>query len=85
MAGLPFDFAPLPHTDIADGRAPGQEHKRKGSRRRDKKVNMTHVWVPGAFKVDHLQPFKLILFPKFYNFSTFILERPILITPERGR
>ena len=31
------------------------------------------VWVPGAFKLDHLHPVKPILFSKFYNFSTFIL------------
>ena len=29
--------------------------------------------MPGAFKLDHLQPVKPILFPKFYNFFTFIL------------
>ena len=40
--------------------------------------------MPGAFKLDHLQQFKPILFPKFSNFFIFILERPILITPERG-
>ena len=44
----------------------------------------TGVSVPGAFKLDHLEPVKPILFPKFNNFFTFILERPILITPERG-
>ena len=32
------------------------------------------VSVPGAFKMDHLQPVKPILSPKFYNFFTFILE-----------
>ena len=32
------------------------------------------VSVPGAFKLDHLQPVEPILFSKFYNFSTFILE-----------
>ena len=31
------------------------------------------VWLPGAFKLDHLQPVKPILFSKFYNFFTFIL------------
>ena len=30
----------------------------------------THL---GAFKLDHLQPVKAILFSKFYNFSTFIM------------
>ena len=43
------------------------------------------ISVPGAFKLDHLLIFKPILFPKFSNFFTFILGRPILITPERGR
>ena len=45
----------------------------------------TGVWVPGAFKLDHLQPLKQILFPKFFNLYIFILGSPILITPERGR
>ena len=31
------------------------------------------VVVLGAFKLDHLQPIKPILFQKFYNFFTFIL------------
>ena len=30
--------------------------------------------VPGAFKLDHLQPIKPLLFPNFYNFFTFILS-----------
>ena len=30
--------------------------------------------VPGAFKLDHLDPVKPILFSKFYNFFTFIME-----------
>ena len=29
--------------------------------------------MPGAFKLDHLQPVKPTLFSKFYNFFTFIL------------
>ena len=32
------------------------------------------VSVPGAIKLDHLHPVKPILFSKFYNFFTFILE-----------
>ena len=40
--------------------------------------------MPGAFKLDHLQPFKPISSPKFFHFFTFMLERPILITQERG-
>ena len=35
---------------------------------------MEGVSVPGAFKQDHFQPVKPILFCKFYNFFTFILE-----------
>ena len=31
------------------------------------------ILVPGAFKLDHLQPVKPILFPRFSNFFTFIL------------
>ena len=31
------------------------------------------VWVPGAFKLDHLHPVEPILFSKFYNFFTLIL------------
>ena len=34
------------------------------------------VSVPGAFKLDHLQPFKPILFWNFSNFFTFILGSP---------
>ena len=40
------------------------------------------VWVPGAFKLDHLQPFKPILFSKFYNFFTFMLGGQFLL-PQR--
>ena len=32
------------------------------------------VSVPGAFKLDHLHPVKPILFSKFFNFFTLILE-----------
>ena len=45
----------------------------------------TVVWVPGAFKLDGLQPVKPILFLTFSNFYIFILGSQILITPERGR
>ena len=38
---------------------------------RDKGVSL-----PGAFKLNHLQPFKPILFGKFSNFPTFILGSP---------
>ena len=37
-------------------------------------LNDRGVSVPGAFKLDHLHPAKPILFSKFYNFFTFILE-----------
>ena len=40
-------------------------------------------WVPGTFKLDCLQPFEWILFPKFFNFLYFHAGRPILIAPER--
>ena len=39
-------------------------------------------WVPGAFKLDHLQPVKPILFPKFFQLFHFHTGRPFLITPE---
>ena len=42
-------------------------------------------WVPGTFKLDHLQPVRPVLFPKFSNFYIFILASPILSTPERRR
>ena len=35
--------------------------------------------MPGAFKLDHLQPFKPILFPKFDNFFTFMLVVQFLL------
>merc|ERR1712024_144441 len=41
------------------------------------------VCVPGAFKLDHLQPVEPILFPKFYNFFTFILGGQFLL-PQRA-
>ena len=41
------------------------------------------VSVPGAFKLDHLQPFKPILFPKIFNLFTFILGSPFLL-PQRA-
>ena len=39
------------------------------------------VSVPGAFKLDHLQPLERILIKKIFNLLTFILGRPILIAP----
>ena len=37
------------------------------------------ISVPGSFKLDHLQPVKQILLPKFYNFFTFILGGQFLL------
>ena len=39
--------------------------------------------VPGAFKPDHLQPIKPLLFQNFYNFFTFILGGQFLL-PQRA-
>ena len=39
--------------------------------------------MPGAFKLDHLQPFKPILFWNFYKVFTFILGSPFLL-PQRA-
>ena len=41
--------------------------------------------MPGAFKLDHLQPVEPILSRHFPNIPIFILGSPILITPEGGR
>ena len=41
--------------------------------------------LPGAFKLDHLQPVELILAQNYSTFLNFILGLPFLITPERGR
>ena len=46
----------------------------------------TGASVLGAFKLDHLQPVKLILFQNVSTFSTFMLGGlNFLITPEKGR
>ena len=37
------------------------------------------VWVPGAFKLDHLHPVKPLLFPNFSNFFTFMLGGQFLL------
>ena len=39
--------------------------------------------MPGALKLDYLQPIKPILFPKFLNFFTFILGSSFLL-PQRA-
>ena len=36
-------------------------------------------WVPGAFKLDHLQPFEPILSKRIFNFFTFILGGQFLL------
>ena len=46
--------------------------------RKGNSPNSQYAWcrgvsAPGAFKLDHLQPVKPILFPRFSNFFTFIL------------
>ena len=60
--------------------------QRANSEKREK-PNSRNEWnrgvsVPGAFKLDHLHPFKSLLFRQFSICFTFILGRPILITPE---
>ena len=55
--------------------------------RKGNSLNSRNGWdrgvsVPWAFKLDHLQPIKPILFWKFSNLFTFILGSPFLITPE---
>ena len=46
---------------------------RKGNSPNSRNGWYTEVWVPGAFKLDHLKPVEQILFPKISNFYTFIL------------
>ena len=41
------------------------------------------VSVPGAFKLDHFQPVKRILFPNFSNFLSLILGGPIAYYPRK--
>ena len=41
------------------------------------------VWVPGAFKLEHWQPVKPLLFQQFSNFFTFILGGQFLL-PHRA-
>ena len=41
--------------------------------------------MPGAFKLEHLQPVEPILSGNIFNFLIFILGSQILITPEGGR
>ena len=45
----------------------------------------TGVSVPGAFKLDHLQPVQLILLPNFPTFLSFILGGPISYYPSERK
>merc|ERR1711950_38109 len=47
---------------------------RKGNSSNSRNGQDRGVSVPGAFKLDHLHSVEPILFSKFYNFFTFILE-----------
>merc|ERR1711950_104175 len=52
---------------------------RKGNSSNFRNGQNRGVWVPGAFKPDHLQPVKPLLFPQFSNFFTFILGGQLLL------
>ena len=59
-------------------------YPREGQAENGKMEISQPVWdtvfsVPGAFKLDHLQQIKPILFPKFSNFFTFILGGQLLL------
>ena len=54
---------------------------RKGNSPNSKNGWYRGIYVPGALKLDHLQPVKPILLFKFSNFSTFILGSPIPYYP----
>ena len=56
---------------------------RKGNSSNSRNGLDRRVWVHGAFKLDHLQPVEPLLFPKFYNFFTFMLGGQFLL-PQRG-
>ena len=49
----------------------------------DSQRGMSGVSVLGAFKLDRLQPVKMILSQSIPNFLIFILEVQFLITPDR--
>ena len=49
------------------------------------KKGKTVFWVPGVFKLDHLQPFKPILYRKFSNFWLLYWGRPIPYYPRKMR
>ena len=55
--------------------------RKMGKRDTSKSKRDTGVSVLGALKLDHLQPVKLILFPKISTFLPFILGIPISYYP----
>ena len=55
----------------------------KGSSSNSRKEWDMGFWVPGAFKLDHLQPLEPILLWQFFNFFTFILGSQFLL-PQRA-
>ena len=70
-------------TDIARGYAAREENWMNWSSSNQKSGR--HRWfpVPGALKLDHLHPFKPLLFWKFSTFFTFILGGQFL-SPQRA-
>ena len=70
------------HTGEANSYYPREPICRKGNSPNSKTGWDSGFWVPGASILDHLQPFAPFTFWKFSIFFTFILGRPILITPE---
>ena len=62
---------------------PRPVRRKKSSYNGPRNWSDTGVSVPGAFKLDHLQPFKPILFWKISNFFTFILGSQFLL-PQRA-
>ena len=71
------------HGEAAE--SPRSRPTRKKFRHNFERLKGFSLSVPGALKLDHLQPVEPMLFPKFSNFYIFILGNPILFTPERGR
>ena len=49
------------------------------------KIDIIGISDPGAFKLDHLQPGKLILSKQFSNFAVFILGSPIPYYPRERK
>ena len=73
FCSLNFPFFSLSYWREANSYYPTGLIMRKGNSPNSRNGLNRGVWVPGTFKLDHLQPAKPILFSKFYNFSTFIL------------